>query len=219
MNIVEKARLDLKSSSEGKRLTTGIVRSVSSKMYNTLDDKNIDNVFKLCEELLNEREWALWIIAYDWAFRLRKQYSHETFITFERWLKNYVKDWYDCDDFCTHAFGELLSQYNELFLEVIKWTEDPNFAVRRASAVILIYPIKYNRYEGIKPFLISDALMHDDHYLVLKGYGWMLKVLSQFEFSEVYNYLLKNKESMPRLSFRYALEKFDIKTKTSLINQ
>jgi len=51
--------------------------------------------------------------------------------------------------------------------------------LRRASAVVLIYPIRRNRYEGIDPFLISDALMHDSHHLVLQGYGWMLKVLSQ----------------------------------------
>jgi 3-methyladenine DNA glycosylase AlkD len=92
---------------------------------------------------------------------------------------------------------------------VLKWTEDPNFCVRRAAAVILIYPIKHNKYVGINPFLISDALMMDEHYLVLKGYGWMLKVLSQGDPGIVYDYLVKNRDIMPRVSFRYALEKFD----------
>lgn len=219
MDIVENARNHLGNLSKKDGLTTGKVRSVSSKLYKTLEDKNIDNVFMMCKQLLEEREWALGIIAYDWAFRVRKQYSPETFLIFERWLKKYITGWSDCDDFCTHAFGELLSQYNNLFTKVLKWTEHPDFFVRRASAVILIYPIKHNKYQNIKPFLISDALMNDNHYLVLKGYGWMLKVLSQFESENVYNYISNNKINMPRVSFRYALEKFDKELKSHLMEK
>lgn len=57
--------------------------------------------------------------------------------------------------------------------------------------------------------MISDALMNDSHYLVLKGYGWMLKVLSEAEPEKVYEYLIKNRNCMPRVAFRYALEKLD----------
>jgi 3-methyladenine DNA glycosylase AlkD len=153
------------------------------------------------------------------AFRVKAQYSVETFSIFERWLKNYVTSWGDCDDFCTHAFGELLSQHNELFVKVLKWTEHPDFFVRRASAVILIYPIKHNKYENINPFLVSDVLMKDNHHLVLKGYGWMLKVLSQYKTNNVYNYLSKNKSIMPRMAFRYALQKFDKESKSQLMEE
>jgi len=216
-DIVAQARNRLKSLGNGGDLRTGDVRKVSSALYRDLEDKSIDNVFALCERLLDEREWTLGILAYDWAYRVRRQYDSETFVIFERWLKEYVTGWGDCDDFCTHAFGELLAQNNELFTHVIEWTRDPNFCVRRASAVILIYPIRRNRYEGIDPFLISDALMHDSHHLVLQGYGWMLKVLSQVERDSVYEYLVRKKKIMPRTAFRYALEKFDEETRSRLM--
>lgn len=219
MNIVEKVRHHLNDSSKASGHQTSEVRLISRKLFKTLEDKSIDNVLKQSELLLRTGEWAFWIIAYDWAFRVRKQYTLETYDIFERWLINYVKNWDDCDDFCTHAFGELLSQYNELFTKVFSWTEHQNFTVRRAAAVILIYPIKYNKYQNINPFLISDALMNDSHHLVLKGYGWMLKVLSQFENKRVYTYLSENKVVMPRVSFRYALEKFDSESKTSLMKK
>ena len=90
----------------------------------------------------------------------------------------------------------------------LKWTKDPDFWVRRGAAVSLIYPIKKNKYGQINPLLVSDALMEDEHYLVLKGYGWMLKVLSQQDPELVFNYLYKNRDRMPRLAFRYGLEKF-----------
>lgn len=216
-DIVAEARNRLEILGKGDDLRTGDVRKVSSELYKTLEDKSIDNVFVLCARLLDEREWALGIIAYDWAYRVRKQYNDKTFAIFESWLKEYVTGWGDCDDFCTHAFGELLSQNNELFTQVIEWTGDPDFCVRRASAVVLIYPIRRNRYEGIDPFLISDSLMHDSHHLVLQGYGWMLKVLSQVERDSVYEYLVRNKNTMPRTAFRYALEKFDEETRSRLM--
>ncbi len=216
-DIVAEARNRLERLGKGDDLKKGDVRKVSSELYKTLEDKSIDNVFALCERLLDEREWPLGILAYDWAYRVRRQYDDKTFAIFERWLKEYVTGWQDCDDFCTHAFGELLAQNNELFTYVIEWTRDRNFCVRRASAVILIYPIRRNRYDGIDPFLISDALMHDSHHLVLQGYGWMLKVLSQVERDSVHDYLLKNKSIMPRTAFRYALEKFDEETRARLM--
>lgn len=216
-NVVEDANKRVNELRESSKRTTGNVRAVSASLYRKLEDKSIDHVFALCEQLLEERSWALWIIAYDWAYRVRSQYNDKTFAVFDSWVKNYVRNWDDCDDFCTHALGELIRQNNALFSEVIKWTEHPDFWVRRAAAVSLIYPIKKGNYDGIDPFLISDALLTDDHYLVLKGYGWMLKVLSQKEPQSVYAYLLNKKDIMPRLAFRYAMEKLGKEMKVNLM--
>ncbi|MCI8385730.1 MAG: DNA alkylation repair protein [Acutalibacter sp.] len=46
--------------------------------------------------------------------------------------------WGGCDGFCAHAFGELLRQRKALFPQVCQWTQDGDFWVRRAPAVILI---------------------------------------------------------------------------------
>ena len=83
VNIVSDARNCLNNSSKENGLATGKVRSISSKLYGSLKNKSIDNVLTLCEHLLDEREWALGVIAYDWAFRVRKQYTHKTFFIFE----------------------------------------------------------------------------------------------------------------------------------------
>ncbi|MDP5275205.1 DNA alkylation repair protein [Chengkuizengella axinellae] len=214
--VINEVKIQLKGLSKESGLTTGKVRSVSARVFKQIQDKSIENVFTLCERLLGERKWEYGIIAYDWAFRVRDQYRNSTFIIFENWLKTYVTGWGDCDDFCTHAFGDLLSRYNCLFPKVLRWTDHPDFWVRRASAIILIYPIKKMKYHELKPFAIADRLMNDDHHLVLKGYGWMLKILSASQPEEVYHYLIKNKELMPRISFRYAIEKLDNNLKLSL---
>ncbi|MGI1899396.1 DNA alkylation repair protein, partial [Vibrio campbellii] len=135
----------------------------------------------------------------------------------ESWLYQYITDWNDCDDFCTHAFGALIAQDNPLFQRTLSWCKSDNFAVRRAAAVVLIYPINKGLYGGTEPFQIVDLLLEDDHYLVQKGYGWMLKVLAQKEPERVIDYLKCSHSRMPRTAFRYAIEKLDKQTQRELM--
>lgn len=203
---------------DGRHILTGDIRRLSARLYKNIEDKSIENVLWLCGELLEEHSWALGVIAFDWAYRVREQYSEVTYDIFYGWLKKYVRGWGDCDDFCTHAFGELLRRYKSLFQKVTEWTKDEDFWVRRASAVILIPAILHNDYEGIDPFRISNSLMTDEHDLVQKGYGWMLKSLSQVDREVVKDYLILNHAQMPRTAYRYALEKFDKETRKELMS-
>ncbi|MCH5271753.1 MAG: DNA alkylation repair protein [Lachnospiraceae bacterium] len=220
-SIILKARNEInllaKNVPQGKHIVTTDIRKLSGKLYRTLDNHNKEVVFALCEELLEQRNWESGVIAFDWAYRVRDQYNEDTYFVFYKWLKKYVRGWGDCDDFCTHAFGALIKSRKYLFGEVLKWTGDDDFWVRRASAVVLIPAILHNDYEGIRPFLISDALMFDQHDLVQKGYGWMLKSLSTVDYENVRNYLVDKHSLMPRTAFRYALEKFDEKTRKRLM--
>lgn len=171
----------------------------------------------LCGELLELRDWAAGVIAFDWAYRVKGQYTADTYPVFYRWLKEYVRGWGDCDDFCTHAFGELIRQHKELFPKLLDWTADGDFWVRRASAVALIPSIMRDDYAGLDPYAIADSLLEDPHDLVQKGYGWMLKCLSQVDRDGVKDYLDVHCHDMPRVAFRYALEKFDRDTRARLM--
>ena len=220
--IVEQAICEIKllanNVPDGKHIVTGDIRKLSARLYRGIKDKTIDNVLSICDELLREHSWGLGVIAFDWAYRVKAQYSEDTYEVFYGWLKNYVRGWGDCDDFCTHAFGELLRRYKSLFSKVMAWTKDEDFWIRRASAVILIPAILHDDYEGIAPLIISDLLMADKHDLVQKGYGWMLKSLSQVDKESVTNYLIDNHTQMPRTAYRYALEKYDKETRKELMS-
>ena len=43
--------------------------------------------------------------------------------------------------------------------------------------------------------------------MVQKGYGWMLKVVSNHEPRKVFEYVMRHKKEMPRTALRYAIEK------------
>jgi 3-methyladenine DNA glycosylase AlkD len=90
--------------------------------------------------------------------------------------------------------------------ELKRWTKSKNRWMRRASAVSLIIPAKKGKF--LKDiFEISDTLLEDKEDMVQKGYGWMLKVVSQAHQKEVFDYVMKNKAKMPRTALRYAIEK------------
>lgn len=212
----ELERLDAEAP-EGKHILTGDIRRLSARLYRQTGVKEIGQVLELCEEFLSRRDWALGVIAFDWAYRVRTQYTVDTYPVFYRWLKEYVRGWGDCDDFCTHAFGELLRQQKGLFPRVLEWTEDGDFWVRRAAAVVLIPSILRNDSSGIEPFAVADRLLTDSHDLVRKGYGWMLKCVSQVDPKGVEAYLTAHCKEMPRVAYRYAMEKFDRETRQRLM--
>ena len=182
-----------------------------------MEDKTIDNVFIICENLLKENDNVLKVIAYDFAYRVRKQYNDKTFSIFENWLFKYIRDWDDCDDFCTHAFSELLLKDKTLTNKIVRWAKNHEFAVRRATAVITIPLIRKNKYKDINPLGIANLLLEDEHDLVQKGYGWMLKVYGEKEPQKVFDFLKEKHSQMPRVAFRYALEKLPAVMKKELM--
>jgi len=207
--IVSAAKMELKNCKN-----TGDIRKLSAKLFKSVEDKSKDNIFLICEKLLEQR---LLCIAFDFAHRMKEQYDDSTFVIFEKWLEKYVRGWGDCDDFCLHAFGELICQRPELVANIIAWTTREEFWMRRASAYVLSLSIKNDKYKETNPLQISDILMKDKNKYVLKGYGIMLKSLSVKEPELVFEYLLKNKAVMPRIAYRYALQKMDADKKRILL--
>ena len=62
-------------------------------------------------------------------------------------------------------------------------------------------------------FTIADNLLTDPDDMVQKGYGWLLKVASQAHQTEVFEYVMAHKATMPRTALRYAIEKMPVELK------
>jgi len=59
----------------------------------------------------------------------------------------------------------------------------------------------------VHAFEIADLLLTDADDMVQKGYGWMLKEAGLNFRDEVFEYVMKNKDKMPRTALRSAIEK------------
>jgi len=182
------------------------IRKISQKYFSAIKDRPKQEIFSLCEKLLQAGFGEERGIAFDWAYRLRKKFEKKDFSLFESWLKKYVTNWGACDSFCCGALGYFIYQFPEYFPKVKKWAVSKNRWVRRASAVVFIFSI--DKKKSLAPvFEIADILLLDKDDMVQKGYGWMLKVASNHEPKKVFEYVMRHKKEMPRTALRYAIEK------------
>ena len=187
-------------------LRTGVVRKISAEHFREIRNLTKEEIFKLCEELLQSGDGNHGEIARDWAYRCRKRYEKKDFKVFERWLKKYVKNWGSCDHLCVHPLGHLVEAFPELAPKVKKWAKSKSRWERRAAAVALI-PALRKRQLLKEAFQMANILLQDEEDLVQKGYGWMLKEASNRFPKEVFRYVMKNRKKMPRTALRYAIEK------------
>jgi len=183
-----------------------VVREIAKSRFRQIKSLEKDEIFSLCEELLKSDYSEEAFIAFEWAYSLRKQYEPADFFVFERWLIDRVNNWAKCDTLCNHTLGTFIEMYPEYVENLKGWTGSENRWLRRASAVTLILPARKGEFLD-DVFGISDLLLEDKDDLVQKGYGWMLKEASKKHQQEVFEYVMKNKASMPRTALRYAIEK------------
>lgn len=185
---------------------TSIVKIIARKYFSEVKHLNKHEIFSLCEELLKLDFGEEAFIAFDWAYQLRNKYEPGDFIQFENWLKKYVNNWAKCDTLCNHTVGAFIELYPRYTENLKRWAKSENRWLRRASAVTLIIPIRRGKFLE-DAFQIADILLQDKDDLVRKGYGWMLKEASREHQKEVYDYIIRNREFMPRTALRYAIEK------------
>lgn len=189
-----------------------ITRKISRKYWLRVKNLSKQEIFCLCEELLRSGYMQEATIAFSWAWRWRNYYEERDGKIFTLWLKKYVSNWAECDDFCGHAFGFFVFQFPDFLPQLNVWAKSKNRWLRRASAVILIYSVRRKKYLE-KIFEISDILLEDKDDMAQKGYGWALKEASNRYRDKVFKYVMERKNKMPRTALRYAIEKMPLKMK------
>jgi len=185
---------------------------LSKDLFKNLADKDKKSVFSLCEMLWRGNILEESFIACSWAYNMRKYFVEEDFYIFESWIESYVTNWASCDTFCNHTMGEIIDMYPHLTENLMGWCKSENRWKRRAAAVSLIVPAREGRFMD-EVFQIADLLLLDEDDMVRKGYGWLLKVCSNKHQEEVFDFVMKRKDIMPRTSLRYAIEKMPAQLK------
>jgi len=165
-----------------------------------------DEIYKLCEQLFSSDYSEEAHIVSSWLPEMIELTDENDWYIFQRWIEKYINNWAKCDSFCNHTMGDYLMKFPEFVEELKDWASSENRWVKRAAAVSLIIPARKGYFLN-DIFEISDRLMSDKDDMVRKGYGWLLKSASEAYQKEVYEYVLKNREKMPRTALRYAIEK------------
>ena len=195
---------------------TPIVRKIAKKYFKQIKHLDKKQIFALSEQLFKSGYNEEATIAIQWVSELSKEFKKDDFKIFERYLNKYINNWGKCDDFCLHIIHSVIDKYPELINRVKAWSSSQNMWLRRASAVSFIttnnssYITKHNLKDI---FEVAETLLTDKEYLIQKGYGWMLKAASIYSQKEVFAFVMKYKDTMPRTALRYAIEKMPFELK------
>jgi 3-methyladenine DNA glycosylase AlkD len=194
-------------------LKSAEVSRISKEHFKKVEDKSKLHIFDLCEELWHSGYLEESFVACNWSYNVRKQFEPRDFDIFEKWVSLYVGNWASCDTLCNHTVGTFIEMYPEYISGLKIWAQSQNRWVKRASSVSLIIPARNGLFlDDI--LIIADILHSDKDDMVQKGYGWMLKAASEAHQKEVFNYVMSKKDTMPRTSLRYAIEKMPVELKT-----
>lgn len=126
---------------------------------------------------------------------------------FEMYIKNssqWINNWDLVDISAPHIMGDFIFNYSdEEILE--KLAESTNLWQRRISIISTLYFIRRGEFQ---PTLkICEQLLLDQHDLIHKACGWMLREVGKRNESVLLNFLEKYHQMMPRTMLRYSIEK------------
>lgn len=192
---------------------TAAVRKIASRHWSGVKLFSKAQIFSLCEELFKSDYTEEAFVASFWLENLVEQLEPSDLKVLKKWIALYINNWAKCDTLCNHTVGGLIEKHPERVNELKSWAKSENRWLKRASAVSLIIPAKKGKFlQDI--FEISDLLLSAEDDIVQKGYGWLLKEASRKHPKEVWNYVQKNKKTMPRIALRYAIELMPKEIKT-----
>jgi len=154
-----------------------------------------------------ERLTALIILNHKYA---KARDNSERIELFEFWLmlvKTYKVNNWDLIDASAPYMGEILTRhlgYGAPFLRAL--AKSDNLWERRASIILTFPLIRLGKFGST--LAMAKDLLNDEHHLIHKATGWMLREVGKRDQALLTEFLLKHKSKMPRIMLRYAIEKY-----------
>ena len=120
---------------------------------------------------------------------------------------NSVNNWDLVDTSAPHIVGDYLYNNPEKSKILLEFSHSENLWVRRISIVSTFAFIKNNEFN--KTLEIAKLLLNDDHDLIHKAVGWMLREIYKRDERLLKRFLRQNYAQIPRTTLRYAIERMD----------
>ncbi|MDM8553500.1 DNA alkylation repair protein [Desulfococcaceae bacterium HSG7] len=125
----------------------------------------------------------------------------------------YINNWDLVDSSASQIAGLHLYDKDRQPLYIL--VKSDNLWARRIAIIATFYFIKQNDFTDTTR--ISAILLNDQHDLIHKAVGWMLREVGKRNLAVEEQFLQKHYKNMPRTMLRYAIEKFDEETRQAYL--
>jgi|YNPBryunderm2012_1023409.scaffolds.fasta_scaffold00045_9 3-methyladenine DNA glycosylase AlkD len=188
------------------------LRNLAKNFYQKIkDDWAISQKLKLAELLLQENKLEAGLLSFFILSYCHRDFSSFHFRIFRKWLKTgLVNNWALIDTLALEVLSPyFLNHLDELYM-LEGWLKSRDIFLKRAALVSLIKPVR----RGFSPqrvyqliiLAVNSAGM--DENLTGKALGWLLRETGRKNSLSLEKFLIKNGQKFPRVTIRYALEKF-----------
>lgn len=176
------------------------------KVCGAFKDMEISEIQKLLDSPIHEhRLGGAIILANQYAKSENQRAIYELYL--KNLKNNRINNWDIVDATVEGVVGAHLYQKDRKIL--FELARSSNIWERRASAVATFKFIKMG--DASTTLEIADILLHDEHDLIQKAVGWMLReVGNRVDLSLLTSFLDKNAKNMPRTMLRYSIEKLSV---------
>jgi 3-methyladenine DNA glycosylase AlkD len=182
-----------------------VVRKTAAK-YN---DLSLKEIIELLHSKIHEHRLASLVILIEKYRKAGEKWKGEIF---NLYLKNlrHINNWDLTDLSAPSVIGHYLLDKDRKILYQL--AESKNLWERRISIIATFEFIKHGQIRDT--LKIAERLVHDEHDIIHKAVGWMLREAGKrVSQAEEEKFLKKYYQNMPRTMLRYAIEKFDEKTR------
>lgn len=120
-------------------------------------------------------------------------------------LKEYVNNWDLVDSSAYKILGPWIARSQELDI-LFELAGSANLWDRRISMISCYHFIRNQEFE--LALQIAQQLLYDQHDLIQKAVGWMLREIGNRDLQTEIEFLLPVYQKIPRTTLRYAIERF-----------
>ncbi|GEQ86341.1 DNA alkylation repair protein [Patiriisocius marinistellae] len=152
----------------------------------------------------------------DWKARNKKTSIEEKKKTYKAYINNHkwIDNWGMVDRAAPYVVGGYLyDKDREPLYDLAK----SKLAMERRTAIVSTYYF-IRKDEIIDTFNIAEILINDANEYVQKAVGSWVREAGKRDQKKLKDFLNKYASSMPRITLRYAIEKFDKETKKYYLN-
>ncbi len=190
----------------------GIKVPISRSIAKQFKDLTLTELQALLNSLIHEERLIALFILIE---HFKKADEHIKKIIFNFYLRNTkrVNNWDLVDLSAERIIGVYLLDKDKSML--FKLARSKNLWERRIAIMSTFHFIKNGNYETT--LAIADMLLKDEHDLIHKAVGWMLREIGNRNLKVEESYLKDHYKNMPRTMLRYAIEKFPEKKRQAYL--
>jgi len=188
---------------------------VTMPMLRKLAKEFIQLELKQIEKLLHskiheERMLALLILMLQFNVAKKQENNQQQKIIYEYYLSqiDYINNWDLVDVTCRDIVGGFLLDKPKKHKDLlIKLSKSSDLWKKRIAIISTWQFIREHQFDYT--LRISKTLLQDEHDLIHKAVGWMLREVGKRDLQILMQFLQLHYKKMPRTMLRYAIEKLD----------